>query len=558
MSTHAHETPDEDGQVTETETGEHQDFIFVNGYSIPMGPSGLPDFSRFKEGEDRYSKFCRQIFDVQPTEVQQRLLRAVATNQRVVAVGANGPGKSFIAAMLNGAFLFTNPNSICMPTSGTYSVLTDTLWRPLQSRVKRISDQVDNPMILPGRCLQSPPRIDIRDEWYLKAVSPTHPSNLEGRHAGTMMITIEEADKPDISMAHIDSAESMMTSDEDRMLVIANPPEDEGNLVYELMEDDSWATVTFSSFESRNVRIDTGELDEELGIPEDADEETRQEERDAAKVPGLVDLQTIKHDWKRWNSEPWPGVEEARTAHERRDDLDTRWYRRRAGVMPPMGAEAHRPIYVSDVRGAVDRTLESGAVESVSRPLAVAVDVARKGGDETVLAVLYPNRIDFTSWQGMDHTINESRIMRLLDQVEGRPPLAIDAVGEGSALADRINTAYEESIRFKAGQKAVQKSEYYNRWTEGLVALGEVLVESDVVIRDEDFREELFATARTVELEENHRRSGDVLRATSKQVVKDRLGRSPDRLDAAMMAAWAKHIQEVGPTVEKPRVTRSY
>ena len=208
----------------------------------------------YMQGPDRYINFAEYFFDIHVTTIQRRLLRAVAKNQRVVAVGGNGPGKSFIAAMLNGAFLYSNTDSICMPTSGTYGVLSDTLWKPLQARVKRAKDEHG----LPGRCLQSPPRIRVDDEWYLKAVSPTHPSNLEGRHAGTMLITIEEADKPDITMEHIDSAESMITSNDDRMLVIANPPEDEGNCVYDLMEDDSWETIRFSSFDSHNVRIEMG------------------------------------------------------------------------------------------------------------------------------------------------------------------------------------------------------------------------------------------------------------------------------------------------------------
>ena len=84
--------------------------------------------------------------------------------------------------------------------------------------------------------------------------------------------------------------------------------------------------------------------------------------------------------------------------------------------------------------------------------------------------------------------------------------------------------------------------EYYDKWTEGLVVLGQYLPDIAPVGDSEDvanLREELYAAARTVELEERRRRSGDLVKASPKEEIKERLGRSPDRLDAMMMAAWA-------------------
>lgn len=467
-------------------------------------------------GPDRYIKFARHFFGIEPTAIQRELMRAVAEHKRVIAVGANGPGKSYIAAALNGAFLYLNRDSICMPTSGTYSVLDDTLWKPLKTMVGRAQERAEERSLhFPGRRLENPPRIQIDDEWYFKAASPTHPDNLEGRHAGTMLITIEEADKPDISREHLDSAESMITDDNDRMLVIANPPVDESNLVYELMEDENWHTIQFSSFESRNVRIDMGE---ETG----------------EKVPGLVDLETVKYDWERWNNEPWPGAEQARQAHLERTDLDSRWYRRRAGVMPPDGAESPRPFYAADIREALENPLQTGTGSVVG----IGYDVARMGGDSNVIATLYENTATIKEWTGTDHTENESTVRGYLNAQRANPPLAIDAVGEGSGIADRIDTVYGRTKRFKNGQKAVDEQNYYDRWTEGLVALGKRL--SGLRIdADSHLREELFTAARVIELEDKRRRSGDVVKATPKSEIKERLGRSPDRLDALVMAAWA-------------------
>lgn len=64
---------------------------------------------------------------------------------------------------------------------------------------------------------------------------------------------------------------------------------------------------------------------------------------------------TIREDWEQWNGEEWPGLETARNAHRTRDALDSRWYRRRAGVIPPTGAAEHRPFDVGEVEAAWSR-----------------------------------------------------------------------------------------------------------------------------------------------------------------------------------------------------------
>lgn len=488
-------------------SGSDPDADSADGGESPI--ESVADPSRY-QGSDRYIRVAEDFLDVELTAVQRRILRAVGEHKRVHVQSGNGVGKSFAAAVLNLAFLIRHPDSTNMATSGTYSVLSDVLWKPMRALFNRSG--------VPGRVLESPPRIEIDDEWYFKCVAPRHPGNLEGRHAETMLVTIEEVDKPDISREHFDSAESMLTSGEDRILAISNPPEDEANVAHTLKESERWHTIQFSSFDSRNVLVDAGETD-------------------AGRISGLVDLETVREDWENWNSELWPGLETAREAHRRRDDLDSRWYRRRAGTMPPAGASAHRPFHVVDVQAAWNRDPESAPME----PSAVGIDVARSG-DRTVLAAVHGDaiRIHYNE-QGTDHNTQESQLRRHLD---GWPDveIAVDAVGEGSGLGDRLQQAYPNVTRFKAG--AAADDEYKDRWAQGLAALGEFL-DTGGSIDHRELREELQIAARTIEYEERYLASrGDdgaqVLEATSKSAITDTLGRSPDLLDAAMMAAWAR------------------
>lgn len=107
-------------------------------------------------------------------------------------------------------------------------------------------------------------------------------------------------------------------------------------------------------------------------------------------------------------------------------------------------------------------------------------------------------------------------------------PRGLDAVGEGLGLADSLADAYPGVQRFKSGETARAETEYADCWTEALAHLGTHLG-SDGVVGDRRLREELPASAGTVEFTETHLSSrGDgggatVLSAPSKGEVKSAL-----------------------------------
>jgi len=481
--------------------------------AVPDTPAGAPPPERYTDGEDRYVNFAEDFLGLQLAPTQKRILRAIANHQRVVVVSGNGVGKSFSVGMGVLGFLFTNPDSFVIGTSGSYGQFVDAMWR---SMIDEMFEPAQETHDLPGSVTWGQqPSLEITKNWYAKIVSPKKPKGLEGRHAEAGMVVIEEADSEEITSKHLSSARSTATSEDDRIVVVANPPEDETDVVADLLDNDRYHTIQFSSFESHNAQVDAGVEDGE-------------------KIPGLVDLHTIKEDWEDYNDEEWPGWDEARTAHKRRDDLAVDWYRRRAGVIPKENAAETRPWYLDDVKAAVGRSVPPEMAPD--RPAAVGVDLARKGGDRTVVGLLYEDHARFTEWSHTDHNQNYARISKAIEQLDNTPPIAVDAVGEGSGVADRLADRYGTVVRFKAGQKALQENEYYNRWTEGLDRLGQRLGET--AIENADAREQLFAAARVLELTEKRRRSGDLLRATPKSELKEHLGESPDHLDTLVMGAW--------------------
>ncbi|WP_435065878.1 hypothetical protein [Halobaculum sp. EA56] len=480
------------------------------------------DLSRYTDGEDRYVRFAREVLGINLAAQQEQILRSLATNQRTVIMSGNGPGKSFGVAIAKLAFLFTNPGATVLGTSGSYSQYVDAVWRPMKSLHSRLEERL--PVDLGSPTDGGQPTLELETDWFAKVVSPRDPGDLEGRHADAVLVVIEEADKAYIGDEHFDSAGSSVTDADDRMLAICNPPRDESNAVYDRLESDRWETIQFSTLESHNVRVDAGELE-------------------AEKIPGITDLDTIRDDWVEWNAADWPGIEQARAWSDPdhpdfREDLDERWYRRRAGVIPPAAAAAHRPIERADVKAAWERTPATVTDE----PQASAVDVARSGADDTVASSVFEQLLSIRYEQpGDTHTAQRDD---LTDTFGGDDDhvIAVDSLGEGSGLADMLEERFPEVIRFGAGKEPAAPEAYYSCWEEGLDLLGDWLANGGS-IEDRKLYEELLIVARTVEFEERHyaSRGTEVLKATaSKSDIKDRLGRSPDRLDAAYMAVWAR------------------
>jgi hypothetical protein len=504
-------------------------------------PSNV-DPSRYTEGRDRYVNFAEDVLDLRLSREQKEVLRAAAEHERIIIMSGNGVGKSFVVAILKLAFVATNLDSTALGTSGSYSQYVDAVWRSMKSLHTEAKQRVG----LPGETYDGgQPTLEIDDDWFAKVVSPRDPGDLEGRHANAILVVIEEADKKYITAEHFDSAGSSITDDNDRMVGICNPPKDESNVVYDRLESDRWHTIQFSTLDSHNVRVDAGELD-------------------AEKIPGLTDLQTVIDDWEAWNGEPWPGLEAARKYSdpdhpEFRQDLDERWYRRRAGVIPPAGAEAHRPFTTEDVNEAWNPSASVVA----EGPDATGIDVARSG-DRTVASTVTGDllQIEYAE-QGTNHVDHAEELTDGTGEFPGlarypEHPIAVDAVGEGSGLEDMLNERFPSTIRFNAGGEPENSTEFYDRWAEGLHLLGQWLRDGGQ-IGDRKLREELLVAARTLEYDEHHlasrgRSGADVLKLTSKSELKERLGRSPDLLDAAYMAVWAR---DSGATAGIPTATVS-
>lgn len=513
--------------------------------------------SAYTTSEDRYVRFGEDFLGVEYARVQQNILRTVANNQRTLIWGANGPGKSYATAGLKLAFLYANTDSIVLGTSGSYQQYYDTMWRSLES----MFDYGRENHGLPGRSLGGKqPSLELDDEWYCKVISPRSPGELEGRHGSDVLIVIDEADKRYVTEEHFDAAGSSISDLNDKMVAICNPPEDETDVTYQIKNNPRWEVIEISSFQSHNALVDAGKLNRN-------------------RIPGITDLITIAGDWEEWNGDPWPlvdqeypgswpgmpaiedqleegaitrdkvtswlapGFDVARKIHEDRTDLDTRWYIRRAGVIPPEGAEVHRPIYTDDIQQGGVRSLEFG-----NNRFGIGVDIGRTSDSTTIIEIrkipdtdtpCLRTRTDIGGER--QHQDNEAMIRAAMEESPIFGGVAIDAMGEGSGVADQMDVEYDQAMRFDAGMKPVgaqARKQYKDRRTEAHALLGRFLRDGGKFETGTRLEKELFAAARKIQF--NRRRSSgrDVYKATPKEELKEVLGRSPDVLDAAAIAVW--------------------
>lgn len=498
-------------------------------------------------GRDRYIEWIKDYLGIELTEIQKEIVYAIQDNQRTVIVSGNGVGKTYTLACFSLAYLFLNYPTAVLATSGTYQKLRRTYCRP----VENLHQNPNAP--LPGRYLRSsPPRIviDGEPEVFWEAASASDSGELEGVHSKYTLAIVEEADKSSVGEGIFESLSSLLTDSNDKLVAVANPPKDETNIIYDKMHDDRWHTVQPSSFDSHNVQVEMNhpdpyarDEDGEIVISDVTGNRKLKPEVQEQMIPEMVSLSQIREDWVGYNQEDWPGAEDAMNSAER-DDLDVRWYRQRLGVIPPSQAEVLRPFNPDTVEEAWDR--DSEVVPET--PAGLGWDVARGAGesaDYNAMVGVRNNLLDVLDyWRIGDHVENERHVRELMDEDRWNCPLLIDAVGVGSESADRVKRWYPNSERYNASATAVDEETYANRWTEGLVALGDFLRDGGV-IDNRRLREELMAAARTVSLGERYHAATDTTRyvASSKREIQERLGRSPDVLDAAIMAAT---VAEVG------------
>lgn len=420
--------------------------------------------------------FVTNVLGFPAWSAQRSILESVRDNPRTAVRSCHGTGKTAIAARVVLWFLAAYANSRVVTTAPIFDQVRYLLWPEIHVGVSKAP---------PG--LYPTPldtRLEISKDWFAVGLTSREPENFAGHHAPHLLFVGDEASG--IPEPVYVAAEGFQTAEGGRVLLIGNPTQTSG-LFYRAFHGEraAWHQIHISAFDSPNF---TGE--------EVADETARA---------------LVSRAWADEKAAQW--------------GVDSPMYQIRVlGEFPKKSED--QVIDLALVEAAHAREV------APTTPAVVSCDVARFGSDETVIAVRTGKRCRIArTYTGKDlmHTCGVIlEVVRELREQGVQPHIVVDDAGLGGGVVDRLREQGYAAEAFNAGARACDPSLYTNRRSEAWFAFAEALPGLDL---DDDPQLAADLVAPRYKLDSASRRVVE-----SKDVTKRRLGRSPDRADAVLMA----------------------
>jgi hypothetical protein len=427
----------------------------------------------------------------------------VAAHPRVAVKAANGVGKSFAAADIALWFLYCHAPSVVLTTAPTWRQVRFVLWTEMARRMQQAKVR------LPGRLLQT--RLQVHNDWFALGLSTTDAGRFQGFHAENLLVVLDEAGGLDAQAW--EAAEAVAVGGNNRVLAVGNPTPSSSRF-RDCFRRPGWARLTLSALQHPNVALGR------------------------SVIPGAVTRQAVSHRVAQWCT-PVDGSVSADVC-----GMDGGLFAWEGGLYRP------GPMFVSRVLGEfaeedADVLLPASWVDAAMErsgefcgPVSMAVDVARMGTDQSVLAERAGACIRLQLLPASDLMSLCGAVARRAAEASARR-VVVDAVGLGAGVFDRLcEIGRVEVEAFGGAERAVREAEFVNRRAEAYWNLREALRKGEVSLpRDEDLREELCAVRVGVG-------SSGRVKLETKEEMRRRLGRSPDRADAVAMlfaeeAGWA-------------------
>ena len=434
------------------------------------------------------------------TPDQEAVVASVRDHRRTLVTAGNSVGKTFLAARLALWFLFTHPGAKVVTTAPTWPQVANLLWRELRF------GYFHSRMPLGGQLNKTDLLID--ENWYAVGISTDDATRFQGYHGERVMVIFDEATGVG---GHIwEAADGIAVGPRDRMLAIGNPTDPTSR--FKAAEDSGlWNVLRLNCENHPNVV--TGE----------------------EVVPGAVTREWVDERLKDYG------------------DRESPLYRARVRGLWPDQADASL-ISLKVIEDSQRKWAELRATAGAPSPIvALGCDVARFGSDETIFQAI---RLDGTAdvpeaTRGRDLMDTVGRIIQY-----GAPIIALDDSGLGGGVTDRlkeIRRSGDGDLRLKKAKiipvNNAQAAEEDRKFANARA-------ETHWAARD-------FLKALDLTLPPDHRLAGDLaapkllydsrgrIRIESKDELKkpDRLGRSPDRGDAFVLAAWAYRARRIRQTV---------
>lgn len=427
-------------------------------------------------------QFVRDNFGVEPDEWQKDALALVGgapkANRRLCMKACTGPGKSAVLAWIGwhrlSCFAAKGEHPKGVALSITADNLKDNLWAELAKWRARSA-------FLEAAFTWTKERIyatEHPETWFLSARSFAKDADVEaigrtvsGLHSQFPFVLLDETGEMPAAIGK--AAQQIFTGmPVDALIAQAGNPTSSVGLLYESCGSSLWDTVTIT-----------------------ADPE------DPKRTPRV-------------------GIEHARemiAEHGR----DNPWIMATIlGLFPPTGFTSM--LGIEDIERAMARTYRQD--EYGSAPVALGVDVARQGDDESVIS----RRQGLMSFQMEamripDIMLVSARVSQAKDDHRADAVFVDETGGYGAGVVDDLRRRQYDVIGVQFGGKP-NDPRYYDKRSEMLFVLCEWVKNNGALHPDPRLKKELMALRYVYQ--------GDKFRVVPKDILKKELGWSPDRADA--------------------------
>ncbi|MBW1971243.1 MAG: hypothetical protein JRI44_00170 [Deltaproteobacteria bacterium] len=312
--------------------------------------------------------------------------------------------------------------------------------------------------------------------WFAMGLSTDTPDRFQGFHAEHLLVIADEASG--ISDEIFESIESLLTSENSHLLLIGNPTNPSGYFGKSHREP-TWKRFKISCFDSPNLK------------------------HGRTIYPNLVSKKWVDEKKKIWGED------------------SSIYLARVLGEFPKLGT--NHLFILNEIEMAKSREIQP------SSPCEVGVDVARFGDDRTIFCIRKGFHVEqLISYSGIDTMEVVSRLLSLSENLK-LDCLKIDGVGIGAGVVDRLKQLGKVKIfTINGSEKANHPEKYLNMRAEIFFGLKEIINQIDIP-DDEELEGELS------QIRYGYTSAG-LLKIESKDEIKRRLGRSPDKADALALA----------------------
>lgn len=450
--------------------------------------------AHFKKKLQDPSYFTQRILNKLLWPMQAEILKSVRDNARTAVRSCHGIGKTFTAAMCILWFLYTHKKAIVLSTAPTWRQVEKLIWKEIRSAYREAL------IPLGGNLLPKAPELHlIHDEWYAAGLSTNEPDRFQGFHEEHILVVVDEA--AGVNLEIYEAIEGILTSSGARLLLIGNPTSI-GTPFYDAFTKPlGYKTFHVSAYNTPNFTA--------CGItPEDIANDTWQEKAQEIPYPRLITPQWVSDRYKAWGESSSP------------------YQVRVMGNFPQQGEDTLIPLLW------IELAMERWEDTPESKPVQIGVDVAAYGSDKTVIAVRKGNKLTELNVYSQKNTRETSGLVIHHASENGTRRIAVDEIGIGRGVVDSLEEEGFDDVGVNVAEKSSDNERYHNLRAELWCNFREMLdPDKDSVALPND--DELLSELASVKYKVDAR---GAIQIESKEDMKKRLGHSPDRADAVVLA----------------------